>query len=960
MQLRTRFRRRHCAAAVAPAVFALACAFSAAPLIAPAAPAPPAAATAKSTTTTTTTTTAAASTTITGRILDAQGGLPIAGAVLELDRGGVATATTRTDPNGTFSLPNQPAGTYSLLIRSEGYQSARSPDLQVSPGQRVVPFETALNRQPAGLKRIAYVATAGRTALQTTSTISTHVDADLLQSENFQRLGDVLTTVPGVTTQTSSSVGDDMTLSIRGFDPTETSTLLDGHPIGPIGAFGNGYNYNVSPFWGIGGADVIFGSGATGLFGATTIAGAVNFQTINPTAIDHVSITQGVGTSDKLMTGLLATGTIGKLGYATAWGVQGTTGNFPAADRTQTALLQSSVIHPGYKGGNPPPDLTHANVDDTLNTYWVTGQYSQYNFVGKLAYTFSPRTMLQFTAYSANDWSNSTGEGDNDYQTYPYVLYGARQTIAGLQQSPSGLDTILVNGKPRSCRNRIAVLANTPAGYACMNAQQYATSFYGPFGGSIDRWRTLGNQDYDLRATQQIGGGVVTLEGFADAYNNNLQKGPGTSMGIAGQYGPGPSYLYLYHNRGYLLSDDFAIGKNDVGFGYSWLHQANTNGAYPYTLANGNSYDVFGTNPQLSLATASYFVRDTWMPNDKLSAFASVWLQRSLNTSTTNFDPRLSLIYRPTNNDVIRATAGRSYSEPDPSLLTIAPPVYGAPSSVNCPATTNGSGALTAIASEADPNLKPETADDLELAYGHRFNSTTTIQADVYQSWENQALLGGNVPIGTIPQIVVPPALVEQYLARLSKCPGLNPTAENLAFSTTFNAAGARYRGIVVSASMGVIRNVSFNAGYTVQSAAYVGIPQDILMSNTGLIDGGHIFGIPLRQGTAGLAYQQPHGFGARIDATYVGSNNSWNRNPFWFANGSLSQSSGTVTVSVGVYNIFNSAAQQYGLIGAGVFQPQNYYGSAALGGPSSALTQGSEQYGLPFRQFWLTTKVSI
>jgi hypothetical protein len=91
-----------------------------------------------------------------------------------------------------------------------------------------------------------------------------------------------------------------------------------------------------------------------------------------------------------------------------------------------------------------------------------------------------------------------------------------------------------------------------------------------------------------------------------------------------------------------------------------------------------------------------------------------------------------------------------------------------------------------------------------------------------------------------------------------------------------------------------------------------------------------------------------------------VGSNNSWNRNPFWFANGSISQTSGRVTVSAGVYNLFNSAAQQYGLIGAGVFQPQNYYGSAALGGPTSAIAEGSEEYGLPFRQFWIIAKVGI
>ncbi|MBV8372540.1 MAG: hypothetical protein JOY69_04715, partial [Candidatus Eremiobacteraeota bacterium] len=560
---------------------------------------------------------------------------------------------------------------------------------------------------------------------------------------------------------------------------------------------------------------------------------------------------------------------------------------------------------------------------------------------------------------SANDWSNSTGEGDNDYQTYPYVLYGVQQTIASIKGS-GGLDTILVHGKPRSCHDSIAVLVDAAPGYTCMNAEQYALNFYGPFGGSVDRWRTLGNQDYDARLTQQLGAGVITLEGFADAYNNNLQKGPGQVLGVTTQYGPGPYYLYLYHNRGYLLSDDFPLGKNDVGFGYTWLRQANTNGAFPYTLANGNSYNVFGTNPPLYLATASYFARDTWVPNDKFTAFATVWVQRSLNTSSTHFDPRLSLVFRPDPNDVIRLTGGRAYSEPDPSLITLAPPVYGAPTSVNCPSSTSGTGSLVAIASEADPNLEPETASDLELAYGHRFNFNTSIQADLYQSWENEALLGGNVPVLSIPQVVVPEHLVEQYLQRLKACPGLNPTINNLAFSTTFNAAAARYRGIVLSANVGIMRNLVFNASYTLQSAAYLGIPQDILQQNNSLLDGGQIEGIPLRQGTAGLAYSAQSGFGARIDANYIGGNNSWNRNPFWFANASISQTTGRVSVGLGIYNIFNSAAQQYGLIGAGVFVPQNYYGSAALGGPTSALQQGTEQYGLPFRQYWLTTKISI
>ncbi|MBV9718219.1 MAG: TonB-dependent receptor [Candidatus Eremiobacteraeota bacterium] len=896
--------------------------------------------------------------TITGRILDTQGGLPVSNATIEFHRNGAIVETARTDKDGRFSIANQPPGTYAVFIRAPGYETTRyTPDLLIAPGTPQVSFQTAISRQREGLKQIGYVVAGGRTALQTTTTINAHIDTSLLQDEGFQRLGDVLTTVPGIITYTSSSVGDDMSLSIRGYDPTETATLLDGHPIGPVGALGLGYNYNVSPFWGLSSADVVFGSGATGLFGATTIAGAVNFQTINPTPQNHVSITEGAGSNLKLMTGLLGTGTFGKLGYAVAWGSQGTTGNFPGGFIQQTALLQTSVVNPGYKGGAPPPDLTHANAYNLLNYYPVSGGYVQRNFVGKVIYDFSPKTTLQFTTYSAQDWSNSTGEGDNDYETFPYVLYGAQQTLAGIEASKNGRDYILVNGKRRYCHDSIAVLIDNPQGYTCMNPAQYAVDFYGPFGGSIDRWRTLGNVDYDARATQELGSGTITLEGFDDAYNYNEQKGPGAAIG---PYGPGPNYLDLYANRGYLLSDDFAMPKNDVGFGYSWLHQTNSNGQYPYSLVNGTTYNAFGFNPPLYLATASYFVRDNWSPNDKFSALASVWLQRSLDTSSTHFDPRVSLIYRPDSSDVIRLTGGRSYSEPDPSLIAFAPPVYGAPSSINCPAATSGTGALVSIASVANPQLQPETAGDLELAYGHRFSSTTNIQADVYQSLENEALLNGNVSIVGFPGITVPQDYIDKALARLDSCPGLNPSVKNLAFATTYNAASARYRGIVLSANAGLTRNVSFNASFDVQSAAYLGIPQDILIQNTGVLDGGQINGVPLRQGSAGIAYQDNLGIGARLDATYIGGNNSYNRNPFWFANASVSKTTGQVSVNMGIYNLFNSVAQQYGYIGYGVYMPQNFYGSAALGGASSGLQQSSEEYGLPFRSYWFTVKIGI
>ena len=164
----------------------------------------------------------------------------------------------------------------------------------------------------------------------------------------------------------------------------------------------------------------------------------------------------------------------------------------------------------------------------------------------------------------------------------------------------------------------------------------------------------------------------------------------------------------------------------------------------------------------------------------------------------------------------------------------------------------------------------------------------------------------------------------------------------------------------MLSTNVGITRNVTFNAGYTVQSAAYLGIPTDILIANTDLIDGGQIYGVPLHQGTMGLAYQDTHGIAARIDATYIGANNSWNRAPFWYSNASVSKTSGQTTIGLGINNWFNSAAQQYGYIGYGVYQPQNYFGLAKNGGASSAIEQGTEEYGLPFRQYWFTVKFGI
>ena len=254
--------------------------------------------------------------------------------------------------------------------------------------------------------------------------------------------------------------------------------------------------------------------------------------------------------------------------------------------------------------------------------------------------------------------------------------------------------------------------------------------------------------------------GVITVEkGSEDAYNyNGEQKGPQVPTGVATVYGPGPNYLDLYHNRGYLVSDEYAIVEERSG-------RSATRGCIrPTPTARSRIPRHPVRPPTSSVPTRSStsnrklfrprFVeaRATSSPSSAASGCSVRWIR----PRRTSIHVSRSCIAR-TAADAFRRTGGKSYSEPDPSLLAFTPPIYGAPSSIRtapqpppAPARSPRSPAsLTPTSNRKRPTI-------LEAAYGHRFNVTTNFQADVYQSWESQALLGGLEPTRGIPQYVVP------------------------------------------------------------------------------------------------------------------------------------------------------------------------------------------------------------
>lgn len=866
-----------------------------------------------------------ASSAITGRILDTSNGLPIPAARIRLTKNGSQSGETTTDANGNFTLSSLAAGDYVVVISATGYQTVSSP-ISISESNVTVSFQTAIAPQRGNLREIATVQSASRATLQTSATINSNISPQVIQQENFVRAGDALGTLPFVTASTSSSQGDDESLSIRGFDPTETATLLDGHPIGPIGAFGGGYDYQLAQFWGLSNVSVIYGSGATGLYGTPTIAGAVNFETLNPTQAQHMELQEGYGDLGKSISGLTATGTMGRFGYALAYGVQGTDGELGPAPILQSGLLGSGADQCGpaaVTAGLP----SIAPGDVSACTYTVSGAYLNRNALAKLSYNLGAHTHLLFDTYNNTMNADSSGNGDTDYFTPDYIKL----------THPSGQNDkeTLPSGATANCTNSYVVLTSAST-YTCYTSDQFASHFSGPAGGgNVGRMHAGMLQDYHGRVTQDLGPGQLILDGFVDNYHFFNFKGYGSRY-----------YNDDYLTHGGLVSYELAGKRNDASAGVYFQHQ--------YHNTNSGAFD--GPFVGYTLQNTIYYLRDTYNASDKWTIYADLGLNRSYNTATSNFDPRLSVQYRPTGNDVLRVAAGASTSEPDPALL------YGG-FSFGSVASFNGFSScsqLASIGSGSTPTLQPEKAHDLEFSAAHRFKDQATLEVDAYDTVETNPILSGTFPLGVVPAGQLPDSsTLAQFVSKLQgdcgAITGQTYTTANLGVSTSFNAGQATYRGVNVSGKLPVVRNLEVNASYTAQSAFYSGIGVDILSNNTHLINDQQVLGIPGNQATIGLEYNnRASGFSSRIDDWYVGNNNSFNRPAYWYANGYVAQRVGPVTLNLGVYNIFNQSSSPYGLVGAGVYRPENQFGSGATTG----LQQGSEEFGLAPRQFFFSLNI--
>ncbi len=577
----------------------------------------------------------AGSATVSGTVVDRDGSIPISGAIINLMQGTTVAATTKSDKFGSFTLPSVAPGTYVITVEATGYGTVHSDAILVGTGVQSLSLVMQRTQTSGAVKTLGRVTVSSHAAgLQTTTTIQAVADPKLAQRTNQIRMAESLGKLPEVNlTGWDSAVGDDIAIDIRGLKPSETQIMLDGHPIGPLGVYPasigggqGGFNMAVSPLFATESSLVTYGSGAVGLYGVDAVGGSVDMQTLNPTRQPQGEVQYGFGQYSKQTFGVQATGTDQKIGYAMVYGVTGTWGDFPGAQIPQTGLR-----------GNDWTSATLAN-----DTYWVSANYNLRNALGKVRYDFSPSSSLILTAYTATDWDDKTGNGDNDNFTPEYIAYHTTPNCSA-PGIPAG------------------VTVNTDSGPSCVTQRQYALGASGPAGGGPTAFQALANQDYHARFLTKVGNNQLVADWFTDNYSQNRQRSESVING------PTNILTNIYRTFAGLITDDIATGKNDLGFGVYQQRQY-TNG----NSINGGATPTYLPHPALFNKLQSYFIRDAFTPSQQLSFFLNAW-EKNSNIGGWSFDPRLTIMYRPTGADVIRLTGGGVSADPAP----IAPNITG-------------------------------------------------------------------------------------------------------------------------------------------------------------------------------------------------------------------------------------------------------------------------------------------
>jgi outer membrane receptor protein involved in Fe transport len=868
---------------------------------------------------------------INGTVADASSGVPIANVDVRVVG---TTVATHTDASGRFTIASLAPGSYVLSLAREGYQPAISEPIPV--GATTVVATLTMHQGTTGLNVIAVTSARSSDSLQQSSTFTKTLNPETLQQQGIVRAADALRVLPGVNngiTGDTASPSDDVNLSIRGIGTLETEAAIDGHPI----AYGikGGYNYQLSPVYPYRDISVLYGSGGSDLVGVNAIGGVVNFQTLDPTPAQIVTFTQGFGSFEQLSSSLTATGTSGRLGYAVTYGVSGLNGPLRNIDMYQAgAAFDQSVL------SGPIHDL---------GTYTDDSGASTRADLVKLRYSFSPRSTLTATSISQNRWVNKTGNGDGDYLNYAPALAFGKQLLSGY--SPANYP------KLPACPKGTFVGTNTngsPNGYGpnglpdggttCQTPQQYAY-FNTGWDGAGPSWQSLKLNDNTLDYRYAGDHSIIKASVYNSYYENLTDRT--FQLPFFTAPGDNASWSNIAANEtGAIVSDDLLGTNNDIELGSSYL-----NTSY-FTYSDNNLKGA----PVIS--ETSYFLRDVYHPSESpLAAYANLWAKHSTATDTSYLDSRLSVVYRLTPHDQLRASAGSTTTQPSANMIgqqfiESFSSGAGGGSAVTC-------GGLNAIGSAPSTLLKPETGVDEDVAYVHRWQGDTQTQLTLYNTNVFDKLYSTIIPLSESGTGFIPPAYLAQVTAAVAGKCGAPLAPSLLGVTGNFNVGTLRAQGFDLSGRYRATRRLFFDYDWALTSTVLVGANTQLLQKTTTLIQDDQLPRLPLHTFNGSADFTLGNGLDLRYTLYAVSTNNTKALPAYDYSDFSAGLplgKGGRITATV--LNAFNQWGSIAGLRYQGVPLPLNAYAKpsayAQYVGASS-----TEQFGLPYRTIYFSYQIS-
>jgi outer membrane receptor protein involved in Fe transport len=619
-------------------------------------------------------------------------GRPVASATIALD--GPSHVSATTGPDGAFTISGVAPGTYSAHESAPRFTDPPLATIDVRSGE-TTSLNFSLARSTSSLTTIGRAVVSGRETVSNSATPVTTINPQTYADEGYTRLSDVLqdddTTTLFHTTGGGSTVLP-TSVAIRGPDPTETLTDIDGHQVnnGNTGDF----DFSLLDPADYSSIELVKGISPSSLVGPDTIDGAINIRTIEPTIDPHSLLRVNYGTYNSFAGTFQTTGTVdNRLGYVFSLHRTGTDGE-----------VNENVFDAG-----------------TGTVQHVGSEMLGSSLLAKIRYAFG-------------------GNGGGYAEVSLHDQSAFRDLSAGLT-TYAGVDSL---GNPQPAQTVDGLpLVNSAAGTALQTHNAgYGVDVSVPLGspGSTGiAATTLLYRHYSSIVNESVYGPLA--ESTPYLFNSRDLLGDDT-LQIDHRIGDGDLTLQ-YDLRNESLATDFIAGVvNEQSIARLIPNYESGLGLASYAEPSYSpDQSTTATPPTPPLTTLplgqtqrSLALRYTYNPTPALHFIVGGYYSQ-LSLFGHFLDPRLGFVFTPDSHTAIRASAGTTFQAPQLPELVVPNPL---------PVVVGN------YISIGNPNLKPDEATEYGLGIDRIIQTgkdPTALSADLYRVNLRQPASPLNLPL---------------------------------------------------------------------------------------------------------------------------------------------------------------------------------------------------------------------